>query len=81
MTLRKSLLVGVVWLLSLIAVATLTYAQAPRVPGNMLTGNDLGFIVEEQKGGLVFGRLMVRVDGEWRPVGGARRGHIVPLTK
>jgi hypothetical protein len=46
---RKSLLIGVVWLLSLVAVGSLTYAQAPRVPGNMLTGNDVGFIVEERR--------------------------------
>lgn len=77
------LIVAAVWLVSLGAVGSLTYAQAPLKPviPNMITGTDLGFVIEQQKGGLVFGQLMVRVDGQWRPVGGGGRGGVVPLGK
>jgi hypothetical protein len=85
MTIRVWTLVGVLWLVSLAAVGSITYAQspqpAPALP-NMMTGTDLGFVVEQQKGGIAFGQLMVRVDGQWRrAVGSARRGYVVPLAE
>jgi hypothetical protein len=48
----------------------------------MITGTELGFVVEHQKAGIAFGQLMVRVDGQWRrAAGSARRGYIVPLAE
>jgi hypothetical protein len=84
MTIRTWLFVAAIWLVSLVAVGSLTYAQAPIPPANppnIITGTDLGFVIEQQKGGLVFGQLMVRVDGQWRPVGGGGRGRVIPLGK
>jgi hypothetical protein len=70
---------------SLAAVGSITSAQALQpapAPPNMITGPDLGFVVEHQKGGIAFGQLMVRVDGQWRrAVGSARRGYVVPLAE
>ena len=85
MTIRGWIIVGVLWLVSLAAVGSITYAQAPQpapLPPNMITGTDLGFIVEQQKGGIAFGQLMVRVNGQWRrAAGSARQGYVVPLTE
>ena len=85
MTVRAWTIVAVLWLVSLAAVGSITYAQSPQpapAPPNMITGTDLGFVVEHQKGGIAFGQLMVRVDGQWRrAVGSARRGYVVPLAE
>jgi hypothetical protein len=85
MTIRAWTIVGVLWLVSLAAVGSITYAQSPQpapFPPNMITGTDLGFVVEQQKGGMVFGQLMVRVDGQWRrAIGSSRRGYVVPLAE
>jgi hypothetical protein len=64
--------VVIVWLVSLVAVGRLTYAQAqaPANPANMVTGSDIGFVVEGEKDGRVSGRWMIRVKGQWLPVGG-----------
>jgi hypothetical protein len=46
--------------------------------GVTLSGNDLGFRIEERRGDTVVGRLMVRVDGKWVDAefgGGVRRLH------
>ena len=86
MTIRAWTLVGVLWLVSLAAVGSITYAQSPQpapAPPNMMTGTDLGFVVEHQKGGIAFGQLMVRVDGQWRRAAGSprARGYVVPLSE
>jgi hypothetical protein len=84
MTARSWTLVGALWLLSLAgAVGAVTYAQAPQpapMPPGMISGADIGFFVEDQKGAVAFGRLMVRVDGQWREAAGSnRRGFVVPI--
>ena len=70
MTLRAWLVVATLWLLSLAAVGSITYAQAQTTPPNLVSGSDVGFVVEGQKNNQVSGRLMVRVQGKWLPVGG-----------
>ncbi len=43
-----------------------------------LSGNDIGFRIEERRGDTVVGRLVVRVDGKWVDAefgGGVRRLH------
>ena len=85
MTIRAWTLVALLWLVSLAAVGSITYAQSPQpapISPNMITGTDLGFIVEQQKGDVAFGQLMVRVDGQWRRAAGSpRRGYVVPLAE
>ena len=62
------MMLGSVLLAMLMLVSS--HAQAPANPPNLLTGSDIGFIVEGQKNDRVSGRWMVRVKGEWLPVGG-----------
>lgn len=84
MTIRAWTFLGVLWLVSLVAVGSITYAQSLQpapAPPNMITGPDLGFVVEHQKGGIAFGQLIVRVDGQWRRAAGSARGHVVPLAE
>lgn len=69
--------------LGLLAAASLGYAQvqqgkiappefgsrrAPQPSDVVLSGADIGFRLEGRKGDAVVGRLVVRVNGEWREV-------------
>ena len=64
------LLLGSVFLAMLMLVSSGS-AQSPANPPNLVTGSDIGFLVEGQmKDRSVNGRWMVRVKGEWVPVGG-----------
>jgi len=89
MTIRMWTVIATVWILSLMSVASLTHAQAPspgaadsrRKPAfRIITGSDLGFVVDKDNGpgGIVAGRWMVRIDGQWRHITGER--NVVPLT-
>jgi hypothetical protein len=55
-------------LLVLVASGTWVLAQAvqpkPVVP-NVISGNDIGFRMEGQKGARPIGRLVVRINGQW----------------
>ena len=69
----------VVWIGSLIAVAAaaavLMHAQArqslPTAP--IISGADIGFRVESQRGDVPYGTLMIRVDGKWVEAAGCQR--------
>jgi Iap family predicted aminopeptidase len=70
MRISRYVAVGIVWLLSLVAVAAaVTAAQAleyralpePRV----MTGGDVGFKVEGLYGNMPAGSIVIRVNGEW----------------
>ena len=77
---KKLPLVAFVWLLSIFAVAVWASAQAPlqpspRVPppgqddaAKIISGNDIGFRVEDVKNNRLVGRFVVRVNGQWREV-------------
>ncbi len=42
--------------------------RSPQPAGVVLSGADIGFRLEGSKGDAVVGRLVVRVNGEWREV-------------
>jgi hypothetical protein len=68
-------LLGSVFLVMLMLVSShaQTPANPPNIlsgPPNLLSGPDIGFQVVDQQGGRVLGRWMVRVKGQWMPVGG-----------
>jgi hypothetical protein len=75
---RRWVLIGTLWLLSLVAAGTLGYAQVRRDGSNIISGPDLGFVVEEQKNGVAYGQLMVRVKGQWVAAGISSKGGLVP---
>jgi hypothetical protein len=69
-------LLGSVFLVMVMLASS--HAQTPQNPPNILSnppnlisGPDIGFQVTDQQGGRVNGRWMVRVKGQWMPVGGA----------
>ena len=84
MSARIWMVVAAVWMLSLMGVVTYTQAQAPApppqssAPPNIITGQDIGFVIESDNRGMLTGRWMVRVRGQWRPVGGPG---LVPLSR
>jgi hypothetical protein len=69
---RKDL--GVVVLVALGLVGGSAWASAqlyqpePVDPPVVLSGPDVGFRIEERRGEAVYGRLVVRIDGQWREV-------------
>jgi hypothetical protein len=89
MTIRMWTVIATVWILSLIGLATLTHAQAPSSPAadaqrkpalRVISGSDIGFVVDKDNGpgGILAGRWMVKIDGQWRHVTGER--NVVPLA-
>jgi hypothetical protein len=65
---RKRITLIVVWALSLMVVAAIVHAQTPAPRGTtptIISGSDLGFRVERQRGDRVFGTFVVRINGEW----------------
>jgi hypothetical protein len=82
MTTRSRLVLGVVWLISLVAVGTVVSAQAPLwrpVPTpKVLFGDDVGFRVEGVRGEVPTGVIVIKVNGEWVEVqvGGPKPGPI-----
>jgi hypothetical protein len=81
---RKISMRIVVWLVSMFAVGIWAYAQAPVQPAPPLTprglppgqdeptriisGNDIGFRIEDVRSNRLVGRFVVRVNGQWRDV-------------
>jgi hypothetical protein len=67
MTIRQWKL-AILWLVTVIVVAaaasTLTWAQI-KTPDRVVSGNDLGFRIESQRGGVPTGRFVVRINGAW----------------
>jgi hypothetical protein len=60
-----------VFLVFLLVIAASAWASAqlyqsePIDPPVLLSGPDVGFRIESRRGGDVYGRLVVRIDGEW----------------
>ena len=72
---RERLALILAWALSLSIVAALAPAQTPAQRGTVISGSDLGFRVERQRGNRVTGTLVVRINGEWlvaEPVEGVK---------
>ena len=68
MTRRNRILLALVWALSLIVVTAIMHAQAPAQRGTnstIISGGDLGFRVERQRGDRVVGTFVVRINGNW----------------
>jgi hypothetical protein len=69
MSLRKSALIAVLWIASLVGVATFARGQAlayrPLPEPKVMAGDDLGFRVTGLHGEIPAGVLVVRINGEW----------------
>jgi hypothetical protein len=59
---------GIVWALSLVAVATITASaqsflliESPQI----VSGNDIGFRLERTQDGIPVGKMVIRIDGKW----------------
>ncbi len=73
------------WLLSLVAVGTLAHAQEFQNPPlgaapGVFSGADIGFQASETDGKVVIGKLVVRVNGQWREAQFAPGMRVQPLT-
>ena len=65
---RKRIAVVFLWGLSLIIVLTIARAQTPAqrdTTPSVISGSDLGFRVERQRGDRVAGTFVVRINGQW----------------
>jgi hypothetical protein len=82
--LRNRVAVLVLWLFSLAAVGTLVHAQArnpaPATDSTVFSGPDIGFRATESGGKTVVGKLVVRVNGQWKDAEFAPMGKLQPLT-
>jgi hypothetical protein len=69
MSIRTRIVVAALWAASLVGVAKLVNAQAPRMmplaSPVILSGADVGFRVEGNVGNRPAGVLVVRINGEW----------------
>jgi len=74
MRLRSSILVAVIWAVSLAAMATWVRAQAqphraqkwtPLAEPTVLAGDDLGFRVEWMNDRVPTGQIVIRLKGQW----------------
>jgi hypothetical protein len=71
MTIRGRILIGVLWIGSLLAVGAVTYAQSQarelrRLPEpKVMTGGDIGFRVDGLYGDMPTGNVVIRVNGQW----------------
>jgi len=81
---RKMSILVAVWLVSMLLVGMWAYAQAPLQPAppspprtlppgqdepaRIISGNDIGFRVEDVRSNRLVGRFVVRVNGQWRDV-------------
>lgn len=63
MTVRSYMVALVALVLAVLSVWA--SAQAPQQAPIIISGSDIGFQVESQRGGVPVGRLVVRVDGRW----------------
>src|SRR5436190_11252837 len=64
----------VIWAASLVFVSEWGHTQTASNSGTptIISGNDLGFRVDERIGDVVAGTLVVRMNGEWLATGPAR---------
>ena len=65
---RNRIAAIVFWAISLIVVGMFARAQTPAPRGStptIISGGDLGFRVERQRGDHVAGTLVVRINGQW----------------
>lgn len=68
MSMRAIGVVAAVWILSLLAVASLVHAQwhpANPVTPRVIAGADFGFRIEGEQNGVPIGVPVVRINGEW----------------
>jgi hypothetical protein len=74
----KRIMLIVFWGLSLLIAGAIARAQTPVQRGGsptIISGSDLGFRVERQRGDHVTGTFVVRINGEWvvaEPAAGAK---------
>lgn len=69
MTAKPSTLkLALAWLLSLVVVSAasrLMLAQTAATDKKIISGSDLGFRIDSDRGGIPTGRFVVRVNGTW----------------
>ena len=81
---RKMSILIAAWLVSMLAMGMWASAQAPvqpappsaprglppgqDEPARIISGNDIGFRVEDVRSNRLVGRFVVRVNGQWRDV-------------
>ena len=67
---RNQIVLMLAWVLSVIIVAAIAHGQTPaqrsgRADPSIISGSDLGFRVERQRGDHVTGTFVVRINGNW----------------
>lgn len=81
MSIRARLIVGVLWIASLVAVATAREQTAKVVPLDfqILSGGDIGFRVHSMQGNVPVGTLVIRWKGQWVEPTMTKR--VFPITR
>jgi hypothetical protein len=88
MSFRRFAALAVLWALSMVAAVTIAMAQAPEaIPTTapiVVSGDDVGFRIEGQRGQTPVGKIVVRIEGQWVEAELSRLGKpliAVPLTE
>jgi hypothetical protein len=81
---RVRFAVLVLWLLSLVAVGTLVHAQTRALPpltdSTVFSGADIGFQAVQTGGKTVTGKLVIRVNGQWKDAEFISNPRVQPLS-
>jgi hypothetical protein len=88
-SIRMRVVVVALWLVSLVAAGTFAQSQvrplqtrpaAPLTNSTVFSGPDIGFQATETGGKTVIGKLVVRVNGQWKDAEFAQGPRIQPLS-
>ena len=84
MSIRTAVIVGVLWLVSLISVATAREQAVQGVPldPRILSGGDIGFRIDSMHGNVPVGTFVIRLNGKWvEPRSTTKPMRVQPLTQ
>ena len=66
MSIRRFVVLGALWVMSLAAVGIVAAAQTRQSDQAVISGNDIGFRPDGvQRGNRLTGTFMVRINGQW----------------
>ena len=84
MSARAAVIVGVLWLTSLVGVSAVREQSVQVVPldAKILSGGDIGFRIDSMQGNVPVGTFVIRLNGKWvEPRSTTKPMRVLPLTQ
>jgi hypothetical protein len=79
MTMKRIVLLGLALIVGFGICGWAQVVPTPSVPSDVISGADIGFLVERTEGNAAIGRLIVRVNGKWVQAQFANPGKVSPV--